>query len=79
MEDFPSLPPQTHAGGTLVLGRLRDSSPMLTAVNIPIEEMGRHAAKLLLDRVAGNHQLPVKMILPNKLIVRESCGPAKNL
>lgn len=58
---------------------VRYLSPMLTAVNIPIEEMGAHAAKLLLDRIAGNHQLPVKMILPNKLIVRESCGPARTI
>ena len=56
---------------------IRYLSPMLTAVNIPIEEMGRHAAMLLLDRIAGNHRLPLKMILPNKLILRESCDVAK--
>lgn len=57
---------------------VRYLDPMLTAVNIPIEEMGKHAAKLLLDRINGGHKLPVKLILPNKLIIRESCGPAKN-
>lgn len=56
---------------------VRYLDPMLTALNIPIEEMGRHAAKLLLDRINGGHKLPVKLILPNKLIIRESCGPAK--
>lgn len=54
---------------------VRYLDPMLTAVNIPIKEMGKHATKLLLDRIAGGHQLPVKLLLPNKLNVRESCGP----
>lgn len=56
---------------------VRYLNPMLTAINIPIEEMGRHAAKLLLDRLMGGHQLPVKMTLPNKLVIRESCAPLK--
>lgn len=56
---------------------VRYLDPMLTAVNIPIEEMGKHAAKLLIDRIEGGHKLPVKLILPNRLICRESCAPVK--
>ena len=48
--------------------------PMLTAVNIPVEEMGKHAVKLLVDSIHGQHKLPVKMVLHNRLIARESCA-----
>lgn len=57
---------------------VRYLDPMLTAVNIPIEEMGKHATKLLIDRIVGGHKLPVKLILPNQLICRESCAPVRN-
>ena len=54
---------------------VRYMDPMLTTVNIPLEEMGRHVAKLLIDRIEGGHRLPVKIALPNALILRESSGP----
>ncbi len=56
---------------------VRYLDPMLTAINIPIEEIGKHAAKLLVDRIGGGHRLPAKLTLPSKLIIRESCGPAR--
>ena len=56
---------------------LRYLDPMLTAVNIPLDEMGRHVAHLLIDRMEGRHKLPVKLILPNTLIYRESCAQAR--
>lgn len=49
--------------------------PMLTTVAIPVEEMGKHTAKLLIDRILGGHKEPVKLILPSALILRESCAP----
>ena len=48
--------------------------PMLTTVAIPMQEMGKHVAKLLIDRINGGHTAPVKMILPSTLICRESCA-----
>lgn len=51
--------------------------PMLTTVSIPIQEMGMHVAKLLIDRINGGHREPVKLILPSALICRESCAAAK--
>ena len=56
---------------------VRYLSPMLTSVNIPIEEMGRHAAQLLMHRISGGHRLPVTMQLPNRLIVRGSTSEAE--
>jgi len=48
-------------------------SPMLTSIDIPKEELGKFALKLLLDRIEGGHQTPVKLEIPFKLIQRESC------
>jgi len=48
--------------------------PALTVIAQPIEELGRVAARLLLDRLAGKHRPVKQVILPPKLIVRASCG-----
>lgn len=47
-------------------------SPMLTTVGMPIVEMGNWAVRLLIDRINKRHRLPAKLLLPNKLVVRES-------
>lgn len=52
------------------------TSPMLTSVDIPKEELGKFAVKLLSDRIAGGHRLPVRLALPCTLISRESCARA---
>lgn len=48
-------------------------SPMLTTMHIPIEEMGKMTAKILIDRINNGHTLPLKMSLPYYLATRESC------
>jgi DNA-binding LacI/PurR family transcriptional regulator len=48
--------------------------PPLTAVAQPAEEIGRTAARLLLDRLKDRARLPRQVILPATLIVRASCG-----
>lgn len=55
----------------------RYMSPALTTISIPITEMGETAAKVLVDRIRGGHQEPVKVILPFRLEIRESCGKPK--
>ena len=45
--------------------------PALTTVNIPRHELGRRAAQELLDRVGGR-ETAHEIVLPTKLIVRES-------
>lgn len=56
---------------------VRYLDPMLTAIAVPMTEMGKHAAKLLIDRIGGGHKLPAKMLIPGVLVQRESCGEAK--
>jgi len=48
--------------------------PALTTIHVPKIELGRFAAKILIDRIEGGHQLPVRVDLPFELKVRESCG-----
>lgn len=51
-----------------------NTSPMLTTINIPKKEMGHLAVSLLLDRYHGKHREHVRMELPCRLVVRESCN-----
>ncbi len=50
-------------------------TPMLTTVEMPAVEMGTMAVNILLDRIHKGHKLPVKVILPSKLVERESVCP----
>ena len=56
---------------------VRYLDPMLTTIHVPLEEMGKMAAKVLIDRIEGGHRLPVKIEIPSTLKCRESCGPVK--
>jgi len=46
----------------------------LTAVKIFVEEMGEAAVRLLINIIKGIEPRPRKIIIPTKLIVRDSCG-----
>ncbi|MHB9025767.1 MAG: LacI family DNA-binding transcriptional regulator [Armatimonadota bacterium] len=48
---------------------------ILTTVRLPLEELGRYAARCLLDRITGRLTSDVQMTLPVSLIVRESTAP----
>jgi DNA-binding LacI/PurR family transcriptional regulator len=50
-------------------------SPMLTTIEMPAIEMGNVAVSILLDRINKGHRLPMKIILPSKLIERDSVWP----
>ncbi|SHM66174.1 LacI family DNA-binding transcriptional regulator [Gracilibacillus kekensis] len=45
----------------------------LTTIHVPTETMGRTGVKLLMDRLDGR-ELPLKVVVPTKLVIRESCG-----
>ncbi len=54
----------------------QNTTPMLTTVRLPKEEMGKFAIYLLLDRLKGGHSGVIRMELEGKLIQRSSTAPA---
>lgn len=54
------------------------TTPMLTTVRLPRDEMGKFAISLLLDRIGGGHKSVVRLELEGKLMVRESCTASEN-
>lgn len=48
--------------------------PALTTVHSPSKEVGRKAASVLFDRIAGKLDYPVHERIVGRLVVRESCG-----
>lgn len=51
-----------------------DTVPALTTVSQPLGEMARRATTYLIDRLAGVNRNVYQEVLPNRLIVRQSCG-----
>jgi LacI family transcriptional regulator len=51
-----------------------ETFPTLTTVSQPLSEMARRAALYLLARLAGVERDVYQLVLPNRLIVRESSG-----
>ena len=48
------------------------SNPPLTTVRIPADSLGRHAVLSIIDRIWNSKKQPIKIMLPTKLISRES-------
>ena len=55
------------------------TTPMLTTVSLPKNEMVRFAMIFLLDRIQGGHKIISRLELEGTLIVRDSCRPAAEL
>jgi len=51
-------------------------STSLSTVSTPMYEIGKQAFELLLGAIGGETRWPQSMILPVKLTLRESVGPA---
>ena len=49
------------------------STPMLSTIHLPKEEMGMFAVRLLTDRICGGHKAVVTLELGTRLVKRESC------
>lgn len=46
--------------------------PALSAVELPLYDMGFRAAEMLLERMSGN-EVPKSVVLPSELVLRDSC------
>ena len=51
-----------------------DYRPALTTVAVPREELGRMAAEKLFDLIDFPGQSPIRISMPVRIVVRESCG-----
>jgi DNA-binding LacI/PurR family transcriptional regulator len=51
-------------------------NPPLTTVRVPIQEMGATAVRMLVGLLDGTWTEPTRIVLPDSLIVRRSCGAA---
>jgi LacI family transcriptional regulator len=51
------------------------SNPALTTVRQPLEEMGRIAARTLIDRIEKRAEFQPEIVIEPELIVRNSTGP----
>lgn len=70
-----TVPGDLSIGGFDDTALARYCTPSLTTIRQPVAEMGRAAADLLLDLIAGNKERPREAILfTPELVVRESTG-----
>ena len=51
--------------------------PPLTTIHIPVAEMGRQAAQVLLENIKGDVPATTTRILTPSLVVRSSTAPCK--
>ncbi|MBW1735480.1 MAG: LacI family DNA-binding transcriptional regulator [Deltaproteobacteria bacterium] len=51
--------------------------PPLTVVRIPVAEIGRTAAQLLLRQVETGRRSEEHVVIPSEFIIRESTGPCR--
>lgn len=78
-EHYAQAPKNTRKISVISIDNIslsQSSSPLLTTVNIPKEDMGRMAVTILLDRIRHNHTEYIRLEFPCKIIERNSCYPA---
>lgn len=51
------------------------TNPPLTTVHIPKKEIGKVAVQTLMNKINKGESLPLKIVLPTRLIIRESAAP----
>lgn len=72
-----SVPGDVSVVGMDDLPQSAFSSPPLSAMHIPMREMGSEALSLLLDHLSGGPMLPRRVELACHLVVRQSTAPAR--
>ena len=68
------LPRDLSIIGVNNIENVQYTSPMLASVNVPLDEMGKTAVRVLLDRIEGCHSSHIVVEFPCSVIKRESCS-----
>ncbi|WP_077623277.1 LacI family DNA-binding transcriptional regulator [Sediminibacillus massiliensis] len=68
-----NVPEQVALVGFDDIEMAKFASVPLTTIHVHTEQMGRTGFRLLLDRMKGR-EIPLKVTIPTKLVIRESCG-----
>ncbi len=66
------VPEQVAVIGMSNIEMSQYANPPLTTVEVPTEEMGIEAARILARRIRGDNTLPRRVLLPSRLILRDS-------
>jgi LacI family transcriptional regulator len=72
-----SVPDDLSVVGFDDLPMSRWASPPLTTVRQPLEEMGRHAARMVADMIASRPLGSLRVELATRLVVRSSTAPPR--
>jgi LacI family transcriptional regulator len=51
---------------------------ILTSVRVPLTEVGRQAARMVIARINGDTTFPTQIVLPTEVMMRGTTGPARN-
>lgn len=68
------LPRDLSIIGVNNIENVQYTSPMLASINVPLDEMGKTAVSVLLDRIEGRHTSHIVVEFPCSLVKRESCS-----
>ena len=66
------VPDQVAVIGMSNIEMSQYANPPLTTINVPMVEMGVTAARVIADRIRGDESLPKRILLPSRLIERDS-------
>ncbi len=53
----------------------RLTDPPLTTIHVPLEQVGRECARLLLEKLAAPERRRPRLVVPTTVVERGSCGP----
>ena len=71
---FEEPPPEVYAGALGAIIKARHLRPQLTTVRQPIQELGATAFEVLYSMINDAGHAPRDIVLPTRLVARESCG-----
>ena len=66
------VPDQAAVIGMSNIEMSRYANPPLTTIDVPMVEMGIAAARIIAQRIHGDTTLPKRVLLPSRLIERDS-------